>query len=79
MIRRRSRALAPGTLALYLDCGTEHEFMLQHGAMYLHDVLLERGIEHTYDIGPGHHDFGFSAARLPESLAFFRSELAAAR
>lgn len=71
-------ALAPGKLALYLDCGTEDEFMLQHGAAYLHDVLADRGIEHTYFIGPGQHDFAFWGPRLPHSLAFFREHLTAA-
>lgn len=62
--------LRPGTLALYLDCGTEDEFALHNGASYLHDRLLDRKIPHAWHLGPGHHDFRFWSARLPHSLAF---------
>lgn len=72
-------ALKPGTLKLYLDCGTEDEFLLHNGMQYLHDLLLAKGIDHAYYLGPGHHDFRFWAARLPESLAFLRTALAPAR
>ncbi|MCX5746131.1 MAG: alpha/beta hydrolase-fold protein [Proteobacteria bacterium] len=68
--------LAPGTLALYLDCGTEDDLALNHGATYLHDVLTTRKIEHAFFLGPGGHDFGFWRARLPSSLAFLRDHLA---
>ena len=65
--------------ALYLDCGTEDDFLLHNGMQYLHDLLLERGIEHAYYIGPGRHDFAFWRARLPHSLEFLRSKTAAPR
>ena len=58
--------------ALYLDCGTEDEFYLHNGAQYLHDLLVARGIEHSWYLGPGRHDFAFWSARLPHSLAFLR-------
>src|SRR5262249_54084961 len=51
--------LQPGQLALYLDCGTEDGFMLHNGAAYLHDLLLERKIDHEFFLGPGQHDFDF--------------------
>ena len=62
--------------ALYLDCGTEDEFLLQNGMQYVHDLLVERGIEHAYYIGPGRHDFGFWAARVKHSLEFLRAKTA---
>jgi S-formylglutathione hydrolase len=71
--------LAPSTLKLYLDCGTEDEFALHNGMQYLHDLLLARKIDHEYYIGPGRHDFDFWAARLPKSLAFLRANVAAAK
>jgi len=71
--------LAPGTLQLYLDCGTEDEFLFNHSVAYLHDLLLDRGIAHEYYLGPGHHSFAFWRERVPHSLAFFRDRLAKAR
>jgi S-formylglutathione hydrolase FrmB len=70
--------LPPGALALYLDVGTEDEFALHNGAQYLHDLLTAKHIEHSWYIGPGHHDFTFWATRLPHSLAFLRDHVAAA-
>jgi len=71
--------LAPGKLKLYLDCGTEDVFMLHNGMQYLHDLLLERKLEHDYYIGPGGHDFAFWTARLPKSLAFLARSVDAAK
>lgn len=63
---------AAGLPKLYLDCGTGDELLLHYPAMYLHDLLVERGIDHTYWLGPGGHDFRFWGARLPMSLQFLR-------
>lgn len=71
-----AQKLTPGTLALYLDCGTEDEFALHNGAQYLHDTLTARGIEHAWYLGPGHHDFTFWSQRVPESLAFLSQKVA---
>jgi putative tributyrin esterase len=71
--------LVPGTLKLYLDCGTEDEFQFHNGLQYLHDILIARKIEHAYYIGPGHHDFAFFAERAPKSLAFLAANVAAAK
>jgi S-formylglutathione hydrolase FrmB len=71
-------SLQPGQLALYLDCGTEDDFGLNNHATYLHDVLAARGIEHVFFLGPGHHNFRFWTARLPESLAFLRAHTTSA-
>ena len=68
--------LEPGKLAIYLDCGTEDGFALHHGMQYLHDLLLDRKIEHAYYIGPGQHDFSFWSVRIVESLKFLRERVA---
>ncbi|HEY5936981.1 MAG TPA: alpha/beta hydrolase family protein [Kofleriaceae bacterium] len=65
--------LGPGGPKLYLDCGTEDEFALHNHAAYLHDLLLDKKIDHEYFSGPGRHDFTFWAQRLPKSLAFLRT------
>jgi len=67
-----AQQIAPGALAIYLDCGTEDDFRLNDSAAYLHDILLARKIDHAFYLGPGHHDFQFWAQRVPESLAFLR-------
>lgn len=74
-----AQSLAPGDLALYLDCGTEDGFELHHGAQYLHDTLRARGVDHVWYLGPGRHDFSFWAERIDDSLGFFANALAAAR
>ncbi|HTJ42767.1 MAG TPA: alpha/beta hydrolase family protein [Kofleriaceae bacterium] len=68
-----AQKLEPGTLALYLDCGTEDVFGLDAPASYLHDLLTARKIEHSFYIGPGRHDFDFWRERVKHSLAFFRA------
>lgn len=67
------KATAP---ALYIDCGTEDDFQLQHGMQYLHDILLERGIEHAYYLGPGRHNMKFWSVRVKNSLEFLRDKTA---
>jgi S-formylglutathione hydrolase FrmB len=62
--------LAPGELAIYLDCGTEDDFRLNNGAQYLHDLLLAKKIDHAWYLGPGRHDGEFWRARVPFSLKF---------
>lgn len=68
--------LEPGTLALYLDCGTEDGFALHNGAAWLHDLLLAKKIDHAFYLGPGDHTFAFWSKRLPESLTFLRDHVA---
>ena len=65
-----ARKLAPGQLALYLDCGTEDDFHLDDQAKYLHDVLVAAHIDHSFYLGPGRHDFTFWSARVGKSLKF---------
>jgi S-formylglutathione hydrolase FrmB len=73
------RSLEPGQLALYLDCGTEDFFFLHNHAAYLHDLLLERKIDHAFYLGPGKHDFTFWKPRVSESLAFLAARTAKPR
>jgi S-formylglutathione hydrolase FrmB len=65
--------------AIYLDCGTEDEFLLHNGMQYVHDLLLERGIEHAYYLGPGRHNFEFWSVRVKHSLEWLRTKTVAAR
>lgn len=69
--------LRPGSLALYLDCGTEDGFQLQDGAAHLSEILKERGVAHEIHLVPGNHNFGLWRARIRESLAFFARHLRA--
>jgi len=68
--------LAPGALALYLDCGTDDGLQLDDSAKYLHDVLTAHHLEHEFFLGPGGHDFAFWAPRLPFSLRFLAAHVA---
>jgi S-formylglutathione hydrolase FrmB len=71
--------LKPGELALYLDCGTEDMFKLDNGARYLHELLEQKKIAHTFFIGPGRHDFSFWTPRLPETFKFLAANVAPAK
>lgn len=66
------KKLDPGKLALYIDCGTEDEFMFHNMAAQIHDLLLDRKIEHAFFMGPGRHNFAFWSQRVDDSLAFLR-------
>ena len=66
----------PNALAIYLDCGEEDEYKFDDQARYLDGILDGRGVEHDFEIAPGHHLFDFWKARLPKSLAFFDAKLA---
>ncbi len=64
--------LAPGTLALYFDCGTEDDFKLDDQARYLHDVLTATKLDHSWFLGKGGHNFAFWTPRQAKSLVFLR-------
>ena len=68
--------LAPGKVALYIDCGTEDDFALQDNAQYVHEALTAKHIAHEFFLGPGKHDFAFWSVRLPKSLGFLRDHTA---
>lgn len=69
-------SLAPGALAIYLDCGSEDNLGLHNQAQYLHEVLGARGIEHAWYLGPGGHNFDFWSQRIDDSLGWFAKQLA---
>jgi putative tributyrin esterase len=69
-----AQQLAPGRLAIYIDCGTEDG--LVDGARYLDAVLPSRHVDHAFWLGPGKHDYELWRPRLRESLAFLRDHLA---
>jgi S-formylglutathione hydrolase FrmB len=73
------QTLKPGQLALYIDCGTEDEFMFHNGTAYIHDLLTDRKIAHEYYLGPGRHNFRFWAERIDDSLAFLRDHTSKAK
>ncbi len=72
-----AQSLDPGELAIYIDCGTEDEFQLQHGAAYLHEVLQSRSVVHEFELVPGHHNPVFAGGRIAKSLAFHSKHFAA--
>ena len=74
-----AKALSPGTLDIYIDCGTEDEFQLQHGASYLHEVLDSRSIPHAFALLPGGHNAAFWKDRIDDSLLFHMNHFAKAR
>lgn len=71
-----ARALKPGQLALYLDCGTEDEFKLEDANQYLDEVLTAAGIPHTFHlIEGGRHNSAFWRSRIDDSLGFLQQHL----
>ncbi|HEX4454328.1 MAG TPA: alpha/beta hydrolase family protein [Kofleriaceae bacterium] len=69
-----AQTLAPGQLAIYLDCGAEDR--LVDGARYLDAILTSHHLDHVFWTGPGKHDYELWRARLPVSLAFLRDHVA---
>jgi S-formylglutathione hydrolase FrmB len=65
-----ARSLQDGELAIYIDCGTEDDFQLQHGASYLHEILESQAVAHSFTLLPGRHNPAFWADRIDDSLAF---------
>jgi S-formylglutathione hydrolase FrmB len=71
--------LASGDVAIYLDAARQDELALDDGAQHLHAILMARGVEHAWYIGPGHHDFDFVVSRLDDGLRWMAAQLATAR
>lgn len=70
--------LTEGQLAIYLDCGDQDEFKLHAANQYMHDVLTEAGISHSFElIEGGRHDARFWTSRVDDSLRFFAAYFAA--
>jgi len=71
-----AKSLENGELAIYIDCGTEDEFRLQHGAAYLGELLEVRSVAHQLHLLPGRHQAPFWRDRIDDSLAFFTAHFA---
>ena len=69
--------LSNGELAVSLDAADGDELELDDGAQYLHEILTARGVEHTWYLGPGRHDFAFVESRLGDGLRWLAAHLAA--
>lgn len=55
---------------LIIDCGTEDQMLAENEA--LHQVLLNRGIAHTYIARPGSHDWLYWEEAIVHQLLFFK-------
>jgi enterochelin esterase-like enzyme len=60
-------------LQIWLDGGDEDDWYPR--LAMLHEVLLDRGIEHHWWIWPGDHDLGDMARHIPEYLRFYSRAL----
>ncbi len=56
-------------LEIYLDVG-EDDGISRPGCKRLHEILTDRGIEHTFGIYPGGHNNNFFNSRIDEFLEF---------
>ncbi|MFZ4861537.1 alpha/beta hydrolase [Sphingobacterium sp. Mn56C] len=61
--------IKPGTLKLYIDCGTEDFFYQVNQA--LHQKLTYYNIPHTYVSMPGKHDWSYWSQSILLQMAFF--------
>jgi S-formylglutathione hydrolase FrmB len=66
--------LKPGSLAIYIDCGTEDGFKLADQARHVHEVLTKAGVPHAFELAPGGHSFALWKGRIKNSLAFTAGE-----
>jgi S-formylglutathione hydrolase FrmB len=57
-------------LRIYFDCGDQDNYGFDSGATALDKVLTARHIAHEFHLYPGHHDYTYFAAHIPESLKF---------
>jgi S-formylglutathione hydrolase FrmB len=63
--------LNPGELNLMIVCGYDDFFLDVNNAF--HEALVERGIEHRYELSPGDHSWPYWRRVLPSILDFFTS------
>lgn len=68
--------LLPGSLSVYLDCGSSDDFHFEDHASYVNDVLAASGVRHELAFVRGAHDWKVWRATLPGGLRFFESTLA---
>ncbi len=85
LVMQNSSQIDSAGLAIYFDCGDADEYMLYYHAQYLHELMNQLGIEHTYEefsSGPVYPAERFPARhathlyfRLKESLKFLSDNL----
>ncbi|MFE1100337.1 alpha/beta hydrolase [Nocardiopsis alba] len=61
--RSRDELIRSSELSVLIDCGAADEFLLHEGAAYLHEVLTELDIEHTFRLVEGAGHVGPAAER----------------
>jgi S-formylglutathione hydrolase len=77
ILRSKQDTLRTAKTAIYIDCGDADEFGLHDGALFLHQLLTELGIQHDFRsvTGAGHADAAASR-RLNDALLFIGRRLA---
>ncbi len=58
---------------LRFDCGQDDTLLAENVA--LHQALLQRGIEHSFQVFPGDHDWDYWREHVGDSLLFFEHVL----
>ncbi len=79
LARRNVDRIRNARLAVFVDCGENDEFKLHDGAVYLHGVLGELGIEYEFHSipGAGHADAA-AVKRQADAIRFLGRALAKA-
>jgi len=76
LARRHAAAIRAGKLQIYIDCGEEDEFHLHDGAVYLHKVLDDVSIPHTFrSVANARHADAHAPARQDAAIRFIGSAL----
>jgi len=75
LLRRNHRDIIASATPLLLECGQNDEFGLHDGAMHLHRLLVELGVDHVWDSAPGLRHADAGAQRLEKALAFLGRSL----
>ena len=69
--RQNALRLREGVTQIFVDCGEHDEYMLYDGAQYLHQVLQDLNIPHSFRIAAGaKHACERFAGRMTEALEF---------
>lgn len=69
--RQNALRLREGATQIFVDCGEHDEYMLYDGAQYLHQVLQDLNIPHSFRIAAGaKHVCERFAGRMTEALEF---------
>jgi S-formylglutathione hydrolase FrmB len=73
-----ARTAALAGMKIYFDCGSQDDYGFEAGAQALHTVLQSRGVDHTFHLYSGGHNWAYFAEHLPDSLRFHSGAFAAA-